>query len=138
MKKVRIGNDMRVNFSVYRNGEPESFDGASNIVTKLVNEAYNKEITHTYTIIGNVVQFDIDALQLTQCGKCRLFISYTKGGDYTVDSQAFELVNYTDQTGGTEIIGVEIVSINISGDIAIEAGYTIKFRLTPGSSYSPV
>lgn len=138
MEKVRIGNDMRVNFSVYRNGEPESFDGASNIATKLVNEAYNKLITHTYTIAGNIVQFDIDALQLTQCGKCRLFISYTKGGDYTVDSPAFELVNYTDQTGGTEIIGVEIVSINISGDIAIEAGYTIKFRLTPGSSYSPV
>ena len=110
---------MRVNFSVYRNGEPESFDGASNIVTKLVNEAYNKLITHTYTIAGNIVQFDIDALQLTQCGKCRLFISYTKGGDYTVDSPAFELVNYTDQTGGTEIIGVEIVSINISGDIGI-------------------
>jgi len=94
MEKVRIGNDMRVNFSVYRNGEPESFDGASNIVTKLVNEAYNKLITHTYTIAGNIVQFDIDALQLTQCGKCRLFISYTKGGDYTVDSPAFELVNY--------------------------------------------
>ena len=119
MEKVRIGNDMRVNFSVYRNGEPESFDGASNIVTKLVNEAYNKLITHTYTITGNIVQFDIDALQLTQCGKCRLFISYTKGGDYTVDSPAFELVNYTGQTGGTEIIGVEIVSINISGDIGI-------------------
>ena len=119
MEKVRIGNDMRVNFSVYRNGEPESFDGASNIVTKLVNEAYNKLITHTCTIAGNIVQFDIDALQLTQCGKCRLFISYTKGGDYTVDSPAFELVNYTDQTGGTEIIGVEIVSINISGDIGI-------------------
>ena len=119
MEKIRINNDMRVNFSVYRNGQPESFDGASNISTKLVNEAYNKEITHTYTIAGNVVQFDIDALQLAQCGKCRLFISYTKGGDYTVDSPAFELVNYTDQTGGTEIIGVEIVSINISGDIGI-------------------
>ena len=119
MEKVRIGNDMMVNFSVYRNGQPESFDGASNIATKLVNEAYNKEITHSYTIAGNVVQFDIDALQLAQCGKCRLFISYTKGGDYTVDSPAFELVNYTDQTGGTEIIGVEIVSINISGDIGI-------------------
>ena len=26
----------------------------------------------------------------------------------------------------------------INSDIAIEAGYTIKFRLTPGSSYSPV
>ena len=119
MEKVRIGNDMRVSFSVYRNGEPESFDGASNIVTKLVNEAYNKLITHTYTITGNIVQFDIDALQLTQCGKCRLFISYTKEGDHTVDSPAFELVNYTDQTGGTEIIGVEIVSINISGDIGV-------------------
>ena len=141
MEKVRIGNDMRVNFSVYRNGQPESFDGASNISTKLVNEAYNKEITHTYTIAGNVVQFDIDALQLTQCGKCRLFISYTKGGDYTVDSPAFELVNYTDQTGGTEIIGVEIVSINISGDIGINrdglSAYEV-WEAYPGNEGKPI
>ena len=33
---------------------------------------------------------------------------------------------------GSMIFGV------INSDIAIEAGYTIKFRLTPGSSYSPV
>ena len=119
MEKVRIGNDLKVNFSVYRNGEPESFDGATNISTKIVNESYNKTIAHTYSIVGNVVQFEIDALELKQCGKCRVFISYTKDGDYTVDSPAFELVQYTEDTGGTEVIGIEIVKINISGDIGI-------------------
>lgn len=119
MEKVRIGNDLRVNFSVYRNGEPESFDGATNISTKIVNESYNKTIAHTYAIVDNVIQFNIDALELKQCGKCRVFISYTKVGDYTVDSPAFELVQYTEDTGGTEVIGIEIVKINISGDIGI-------------------
>lgn len=119
MEKVRIGNDLRVNFSVYRNGEPESFDGATNISTKIVNESYNKTIAHTYSIVGNVVQFEIDALELKQCGKCRVFISYAKVGDYTVDSPAFELVQHTEDTGGTEVIGIEIVKINISGDIGI-------------------
>lgn len=119
MEKVRIGNDLRLNFSVYRNGEPESFDGATNISTKIVNESYNKTIDHTYSIVGNVVQFEIDALELKQCGKCRVFISYTKVGDYTVDSPAFELVQHTEDTGGTEVIGIEIVKINISGDIGI-------------------
>ena len=119
MEKVRIGNDLRVNFSVYRNGEPESFDGATNISTKIVNESYNKTIAHTYSIVDNVIQFNIDALELKQCGKCRVFISYTKVGDYTVDSPAFELVQYTEDTGGTEVIGIEIVKINISGDIGI-------------------
>ena len=119
MEKVRIGNDLRVNFSVYRNGEQESFDGATNISTKIVNESYNKTIAHTYSIVDNVIQFNIDALELKQCGKCRVFISYTKDGDYTVDSPAFELVQYTEDTGGTEVIGIEIVKINISGDIGI-------------------
>lgn len=119
MEKVRIGNDLKINFSVYRNGEPESFDGATNISTKIVNESYNKTIDHTYSIVDNVIQFNIDALELKQCGKCRVFISYTKVGDYTVDSPAFELVQYTEDTGGTEVIGIEIVKINISGDIGI-------------------
>lgn len=119
MEKVRIGNDLKVNFSVYRNGEPESFEGATNISTKIVNESYNKTIAHTYSIVDNVIQFNIDALELKQCGKCRVFISYTKDGDYTVDSPAFELVQYTEDTGGTEVIGIEIVKINISGDIGI-------------------
>lgn len=119
MEKVRIGNDLKINFSVYRNGEPESFDGATNISTKIVNESYNKTIAHTYSIVDNVIQFNIDALELKQCGKCRVFISYTNVGDYTVDSPAFELVQYTEETGGTEVIGIEIVKINISGDIGI-------------------
>ena len=43
MEKVRIGNDLGVNFSVYRNGEPESFDGAINISTKIVMKAITRQ-----------------------------------------------------------------------------------------------
>ena len=36
-----------------------------------------------------------------------------------MDSPAFELVQYTEDTGGTEVIGIEIVNINISGDSGV-------------------
>ena len=46
MEKIRINNDVAFNYNVYRNGVPESFIGASGIVTKLINEAYNEDIVH--------------------------------------------------------------------------------------------
>ena len=48
MEKIRINNDVTFNYNVYRNGVPESFIGASGVITKLINEAYNEEIAHKY------------------------------------------------------------------------------------------
>jgi hypothetical protein len=119
MEKVRIGNDIQVKYTVLRDGLPESFVGATNIVVEVKNEAYGKIIPSTFSIVDNVVNVVLDAKDCVLCGKHRVTLSYNRGNDITIDALAFELVQFTSQTGGTEIVGVEIVTVNISGDIGI-------------------
>ena len=119
MEKVRIGNDIQVKYTVLRDGQPESFVGATNIVVEVKNEAYAKIIPSTFSIVDNVVNVVLDAKDCVLCGKHRVTLSYNRGNDITIDALAFELVQFTSLTGGTEIVGVEIVTVNISGDIGI-------------------
>ena len=119
MEKVRIGNDIQVKYTVLRDGLPESFVGATNIAVEVRNEAYGKVIPSTFSIVGNIVNIMLDAADCVLCGKHRVTLSYNRGNDITIDALAFELVQFTSQTGGTEIVGVEIVTVNISGDIGI-------------------
>jgi len=119
MEKVRIGNDIQVKYTVLRDGLPESFVGATNIVVEVRNEAYGKVIPSTFSILNNVVTISLDAADCVLCGKHRVTLSYNRGNDITIDALAFELVQFTSLTGGTEIVGVEIVTVNISGDIGI-------------------
>jgi len=119
MEKVRIGNDIEVKYTVLRDGQPESFVGATDIVVNVKNEAYGKIIPSTFNIVGNIVNIILDAADCVLCGKHRVILSYKRGNDITIDSPAFELVQFTSLTGGTEIVGVELVTVNISGDIGI-------------------
>lgn len=119
MEKVRIGNDIEVKYTVLRDGQPESFVGATNIAVEVKNEAYGKIIPSTFSIVDNVVNVVLDAKDCVLCGKHRVTLSYNRGNDITIDALAFELVQFTSLTGGTEIVGVELVTVNISGDIGI-------------------
>ena len=113
MEKVRIGNDIQVKYTVLRDGLPESFAGATNIAVEVRNEAYGKIIPSTFSIVDNVVNVVLDAKDCVLCGKHRVTLSYNRGNDITIDALAFELVQFTSLTGGTEIVGVEIVTVNI-------------------------
>lgn len=119
MEKVRINNDLLIKYTVLRDGLPESFVGATNIAVEVRNEAYGKVIPSTFSIVDNVVNVVLDAKDCVLCGKHRVTLSYNRGNDITIDALAFELVQFTSLTGGTEIVGVEIVTVNISGDIGI-------------------
>ena len=119
MEKVRIGNDIQVKYTVLRDGLPESFVGATDITVTVTNEAYKKAISNTFDIVGNIVNISIDAADFNLCGKYRVTLKYVRGNDIEIDALAFEGVQYTSLTGGTEIVGVEIVTVNISGDIGI-------------------
>ena len=119
MEKVRINNDLLVKYTVLRDGQPESFAGATDITVTVTNEAYKKAIPNTFDIVGNVVNISIDAADFNLCGKYRVTLKYVRGNDIEIDALAFEGVQYTSLTGGTEIVGVEVVTVNISGDIGI-------------------
>lgn len=119
MEKVRINNDLLIKYTVLRDGLPESFVGATDITVTVTNEAYKKAISNTFDIVGNIVNISIDAADFNLCGKYRVTLKYVRGNDIEIDALAFEGVQYTSLTGGTEIVGVEIVTVNISGDIGI-------------------
>lgn len=119
MEKVRINNDLLVKYTVFRDGQPESFVGATDITVTVTNEAYKKAISNTFDIVGNIVNISIDAADFNLCGKYRVTLKYVRGNDIEIDALAFEGVQFTSQTGGTDIVGVEIVTVNISGDIGI-------------------
>ena len=46
MEKVRIGNDIQVKYTVLRDGQPESFVGATNMAVEVRNEAYGKTFNY--------------------------------------------------------------------------------------------
>ena len=119
MEKVRINNDLLVKYTVLRDGQPESFVGATDITVTVTNEAYKKAIPNTFDVVGNMVNISIDAADFNLCGKYRVTLKYVRGNDIEIDALAFEGVQYTSLTGGTEIVGVEVVTVNISGDIGI-------------------
>lgn len=119
MEKVRINNDLLIKYTVLRDGQPESFAGATDITVTVTNEAYKKAIPNTFDIVGNVVNISIDAADFNLCGKYRVTLKYVRGNDIEIDALAFEGVQYTSLTGGTEIVGVEVVTVNISCDIGI-------------------
>ena len=119
MEKVRINNDLLIKYTVLRDGLPESFVGATDITVTVTNEAYKKAISNTFDIVGNIVNISIDAADFNLCGKYRVTLKYVRGNDIEIDALAFEGVQYTSLTGGTEIVGVEVVTVNISGDIGI-------------------
>ena len=129
MEKVRIGNDIQVKYTVLRDGLPESFAGATNIVVEVRNEAYGKIIPSTFSIVDNVVNVVLDAKDCVLCGKHRVTLSYNRGNDITIDALAFELVQFTSLTGGTEIVDVEVVTVNISGGIGIAKSDNNKIDL---------
>ena len=119
MEKVRIGNDIQVKFTVYRNGEAESFIDATGIQVIVRNEAYNEIIPNTYSIFQNIVTINLDAINLTKCGKCRVILAYHKGSDFAVDSLAFELVEFSSGENGTVAIDA-VISVAKDGKSAYE------------------
>lgn len=119
MERIRIGNDIQVKFTVYRNGKAESFIDATGIQVIVRNEAYNEIIPNTYSISQNIVTINLDAINLTKCGKCRVILAYHKGSDFAVDSLAFELVEFSSGENGTVAIDA-VISVAKDGKSAYE------------------
>lgn len=119
MERIRIGNDIQIRFTVYRNGEAESFIDATGIQVIVRNEAYNETIPNSYSIFQNIVTINLDAINLTKCGKCRVILAYHKGGDFAVDSLAFELVEFSSGKNGTVAIDA-VISVAKDGKSAYE------------------
>lgn len=101
MKKIRIGNDIRITMTVLRNGRPE--DLSSSILKLNLKNAVKTIAVEDFTVSGNVVEFVFLGKEQRQNGvyTITLYEFYDDGGQSVVDKcDAFRLVPCSCQTGG--------------------------------------
>lgn len=126
--RVKIGNDIKVEFSVFRNESPESFDDAQDISISLKGEVYGYTITPSYSIAGNKITVLCLGEQQKHCDKYVLYVSYKKINGtrtpnlqpFSVDGDAFEIVNRSEETTiGTTSENLTVETIQLNGVISV-------------------
>lgn len=120
MKKIRIGNDIRITMTVLRNGRPE--DLSSSILKLNLKNAVKTIAVEDFTVSGNVVEFVFLGKEQRQNGvyTITLYEFYDDGGQSVVDKcDAFRLVPCSCQTGGEDEPNITTESIEVSVDYEI-------------------
>lgn len=116
MKKIRIGNDIRISWGITTNGKQESLEGKT---LELMLVVYNRVIPiSSFTTKGNVVSFDF--LGATQkCSGVYTIVckDTTNGNRNTIDkTDAFELVPHSENEGGTDNSNVALEVVTLATD----------------------
>lgn len=122
MKHIRQGNTFNFRYSLYRvvgdQKEPEDLTGLT-IAAVLKNRLYATEVDVPFTVEGNVVSAQIPGLPFLKTGLYNFCLSYRKDGeDFTIDTDAFRIVDSSAQTGGTNsCLNVKTESVDLSGSV---------------------
>lgn len=101
IKKIRIGNDIGIEWVITRDGRPENFDG-KNIEVKLLSYDGN-EHNITYKVKENILYIDFLGKDQNKLGTYELLLveNNNEVGMSTLDQiEAFKLVEHTYQEGG--------------------------------------
>lgn len=120
MKKIRIQNDIRITWRIYRMGEEEVLEG-KNINVKLYN-AYNKPSPITYTYEGNVVTVLFEGRNQEVLGDYTLVLTENAGstGMVTIDKvKCFSLVKHSNEECGCPVPSCDVESFHLASDIDI-------------------
>lgn len=118
MKKIRIGNDLRISWGITTNGKQESLEGK---FLKVQIVVYNRVIDiEDFTINGNVISFDFLGANQKYCGVYTLVLrDSTNGNQSTIDkTDAFELVPHTEEEAGKDNpkVALEVVTLATDRD----------------------
>lgn len=126
--RVKIGNDITIEFSVFRNETPEDFSDAQDIAISLKSELHGDVIIPVYSITGNVITVKCLAEQQRFCDKYVLNVQYKKLNvsrnpnlqPFSVDIPAFEIVRKSEETtAGTTSENLTVETIQLNGVISV-------------------
>lgn len=129
--KIRINNDIRLNWSIFRRQEPEDFSNTTLICLEIIHPYTRVKCSPSYTIEGNVITMQYPAKKQFHTGAYMLFLQYSKLDDtieggvstFTVDcSDAFFLVEKSNQScsvSGND--NLKIVTVQIDSNIDRDA-----------------
>lgn len=121
MKKVRIGNDISVTWSIKDNGTPINMTDYDASVR--LYDAYMNECKSTWRVGPDNVYLYFSAVDQDRLGVYTIVLELkdkVTGGVYTIDSgNAFELVLRTEMAGGPDSDDVKVVSHELSSDLSV-------------------
>lgn len=126
MIKLKLGNDVRMDISVFRRNEvPEDFSQVINMRVFLKREGLPQEIEPPYEITGNMIRLNFLGESQIHIGTYRVFIHYSKSNifrnppvtPHAIDTLAFELVQYDqDATEGEDYIVTTNALVDLNKD----------------------
>lgn len=104
MKSIRIGNDIVVRWSIYKNGLPADLASVGNRIAVILSCRGEERRINDYVIDGNRIVFTFYGRDQKKTGAYRLTYVENEGLEnmYTVDScDAFILVDSSQKIGGS-------------------------------------
>lgn len=123
MKVIRIGNDINIEWTIFRDGKPESLDGKN--ISVFMTNGYKKMEVKDLHFRDNVIRFTYLGKDQDYNGVYTLTLIENKGkeGMYTVDAcDAFRLIPRSCSVGGDTGCGsVKVTTVKLTGDISVPA-----------------
>lgn len=123
MESIRIGNDINIEWSILRNGDPETLEGKD--LRVVMTNGYRKMEVKDLHFRDNVIRFTYLGKDLDYNGVYTLTLIENKGkeGMYTVDAcDAFRLIPRSCSVGGDTGCGsVKVTTVKLTGDISVPA-----------------
>lgn len=123
MESIRIGNDINIEWSILRNGDPETLEGKD--LRVVMTNGYRKMEVKDLHFRDNVIRFTYLGKDQDYNGVYTLTLIENKGkeGMYTVDAcDAFRLIPRSCFVGGDTGCGsVKVTTVRLTGDISVPA-----------------
>lgn len=125
MKRIRIGNDIHLSWTILRNGEPEDF-GDKNVEVQLIHTLSHTFIPIEWGINENVIEFDFFGKDQKRTGAYKVILTENRGeeGMSTLDNcEAFYLVDHTCKERNDDTCGcLKVQSVSLTGEFALSGG----------------
>lgn len=130
MEAIRIGNDINIEWTIFRDGKPESLDGKN--ISVFMTNGYKKMAVKDLHFRDNVIRFTYLGKDQDYNGVYTLTLIENKGkeGMYTVDAcDAFRLIPRSCSVGGDTGCGsVKVTTVRLTGDISVPAVRTEDYE----------
>lgn len=123
MEIIRIGNDINIEWTILRDGKPESLEGKN--LSVFMTNGYMKMGVEDFHTRDNIIAFTFLGKDQEYNGVYTLTLVENLGekGMYTVDAcEAFRLIPRSCSVGGDTGCGsVKVTTVRLTGDISVPA-----------------
>ena len=123
MKNIRIGNDINVAWSLYRDDAPFPLEGEN--ISLHLQTPYGRIDLEDFSVEGNVISWIFRGKNQKVLGKYSLILFINKGEDGMVATDACDFVNLVDcscKVGIDDGCGVETEYVNLTSKVDVGGG----------------